>query len=60
MAPTFPPGVRHEQFTAWAKKQGVKISGVAPFEIPGRGLGIVAQRRIEVTKLQTWSSCSSG
>ena len=42
------PGRQHEVFVAWAKTQGVKIDGVKPAEIQGRGLGIVAQRRIEV------------
>ena len=45
-----PPGAHHEEFTAWAKQQGVQINGVGPARIPGQGLGIVAQRRVEVTK----------
>lgn len=48
MAEVFPPGSQHDQFTAWAKEQGVKINGVGPAKISGRGLGIIAQRRIEV------------
>ena len=43
-----PPGAQHEAFTTWAKAQGVKINGVEPGKISGRGLGIVARRRIEV------------
>lgn len=45
-----PPGVHHEKFTAWAKQQGIRVNGVGPARISGHGLGIVAQRRIEVTE----------
>lgn len=38
----------HNQFVRWVKKQGVRINKVAPSPIPGRGMGIVAQHRIEV------------
>ena len=43
-----PPETCHDEFTAWAKEQGVLINGVGPANIVGHGLGIVAQRRIEV------------
>ena len=43
-----PPGTHHDEFTAWAKEQGVQVNGVGPANIVGYGLGIVAQRRIEV------------
>ena len=43
------PGPEHEHFTTWAKNQGVRISGVGPAKISGSGLGIIAQRRIEVS-----------
>ena len=43
-----PPGHEHKLFVSWAKEQGVRISGVRPVKIQGRGLGIVADRRIEV------------
>lgn len=46
-----PPGAHHEEFTAWAKQQGVQINGVGPASISGHGLGIVAQRRIEVNMI---------
>lgn len=49
-----PLEARHEEFTAWAKQQGIQVNGVGPARILGHGLGIVAQRRIEVTE-----SCSS-
>ena len=50
MSEIFPLGAQHAEFTAWAKQQGVQINGVGPAKISGHGLGIVAQRRIEVTK----------
>lgn len=43
-----PPGAEHEAFTTWAKAQGVRITGIEPTRISGRGLGIAARRRIEV------------
>lgn len=45
-----PPGAQHEAFTKWAEAEGVSITGVGPAKISGRGLGIVAQRKIEVSK----------
>ena len=49
MSKIIPPGAHHENFIAWAKLQGVQVNGVGPASITGHGLGIVAQRRIEVT-----------
>lgn len=49
MAGVSSPGPEHEQFTTWAKNQGVRINGVGPAKISGSGLGIIAQRRIEVS-----------
>ena len=50
MSEVSPPGSRHEEFTEWAKQQGIQVNGVGPASISGYGLGIVAQRRIEVRK----------
>ena len=52
MTSVSPPGPEHEQLTIWARSQGVRINGVGPAKISGSGLGIVAQRRIEVSGLQ--------
>lgn len=41
------PGSQHERFTKWARKQKIRINGVGPAQVSGRGLGIIAQRRIE-------------
>ncbi|MCJ1427429.1 hypothetical protein MMC29_005332 [Sticta canariensis] len=41
------PGPQHERFTEWAREQKIKINGVGPAQASGRGLGIIAQRRIE-------------
>ena len=49
MSAITPPGAHHDEFTAWAKQQGVQVFGVGPANIVGHGLGIVAHRRIEVT-----------
>lgn len=38
----------HEVFTVWAKERGVTVNAVRPARIRGRGLGIVATRRIKV------------
>ena len=35
-------------FMAWSKGRGIRIDGIKSAQIPGRGRGIVAQRRIEV------------
>lgn len=43
-----PPGAQHEEFKTWAKARGVRTNGVEPAKFIGRGLGIVARRRIEV------------
>ncbi|KAJ9641354.1 hypothetical protein H2201_006959 [Coniosporium apollinis] len=38
---------KHEDFTSWAKDQGVLINGIRPSKIPGRGIGIVADRALK-------------
>ncbi|RAL10564.1 uncharacterized protein BO97DRAFT_393889 [Aspergillus homomorphus CBS 101889] len=47
MKPTWWPGEQHEAFTEWALSQGVIANGVSPARFPGRGLGMIATRRIE-------------
>lgn len=39
----------HEVFTEWAEGRGVKINGVAAHKFAGRGLGIIAKEKIEVS-----------
>lgn len=60
MARVSPPGPEHEQLTRWARSQGVRINGVVPAKTSGSGLGIVAQRRIEVSVLQAQVYLSLG
>lgn len=60
MAGVSPPGPEHEQLPGWAKSQGVRINGIGPAKITGSGLGIVAQRRIEVSGLQAQVYLSLG
>lgn len=37
-----------QAFTAWSAARGVKTNGVAAHRFPGRGLGIIAERKIKV------------
>ena len=41
-------GEKHDVFTVWAQERGVKINAVGAARIRGRGLGIVAKRKIQV------------
>ncbi|KAL3472638.1 hypothetical protein BJX99DRAFT_211139 [Aspergillus californicus] len=41
------PGEEHELFTQWAVSQGIIVNGVGPARFPGRGLGMVALRKIQ-------------
>ena len=37
-----------ESFTKWALAQGVTLNGIVALRRPGRGVGFIAERRIEV------------
>ncbi|KAI2610466.1 SET domain-containing protein [Hypoxylon sp. NC1633] len=37
----------HDELLAWATEQGVKLNGIAPKRIPGRGIGLVTTRAIK-------------
>ena len=50
---TLEADIKHKKFVRWAEHRGVKINSVQPAAIPGRGLGIIAKRRIEVLSSQT-------
>ena len=39
---------KHEDFTRWAVERGVKINGIKPYKFEGRGLGIIAEKRLGV------------
>jgi hypothetical protein len=41
----------HEQLTKWAINRGFKLNGIRAHSFPGRGLGIVAEKNIEVGHL---------
>lgn len=43
-----PPENEHMQLLKWAKEQGITTNGVGPAKIPGKGLGVVAERGIKV------------
>ncbi|PYH98747.1 ribosomal N-lysine methyltransferase [Aspergillus ellipticus CBS 707.79] len=47
MKPNWWPGEKHELFTEWAISQGIIVNGVSPARFPGRGLGMIATRKIE-------------
>lgn len=38
----------HKEYTAWAYERGVELRGISAHRFPGRGLGIRADRMIEV------------
>lgn len=38
-------GPEHDLFRQWAIEQDVKINGIVPAKIPGRGLGIITERK---------------
>jgi hypothetical protein len=40
----------HEEFTKWAVDRGVKINDVSAHRFNGRGLGIIADKKLEVCK----------
>lgn len=42
------PGEQHTAFMKWAITQNIGINGVEPARIPGRGLGMIATRDIQV------------
>ena len=42
------PGPEHELFKQWVLEQDITPNGIAPAKFSGRGIGIVAERNIEV------------
>lgn len=46
MLSSLPPPSSHETFLQWATDRGIITNGVIPTQIPNRGLGIIANRRI--------------
>ncbi|KAJ5116414.1 hypothetical protein N7456_000762 [Penicillium angulare] len=47
MIPDYSPGDEHVAFTEWSLAQGVIANGVTPARFPGRGLGMIATRKIK-------------
>ena len=43
-------GSEHHEFLQWAASEGIVVQGVAPAKFPGRGLGMVATRSIQVSQ----------
>jgi hypothetical protein len=40
----------HKEFTEQAVAQGVKLNGIAARRFPGKGLGIIAEKKLKVCK----------
>jgi len=38
----------HDNFREWVTKRGVKINGITAHKFEGRGVGLVAEERLEV------------
>ncbi|KAJ5124732.1 uncharacterized protein N7515_008557 [Penicillium bovifimosum] len=47
MKPEWWPGEEHEAFTEWAVSNGIDITSVTPARFQGRGLGMMATRKIK-------------
>ena len=43
----------HEELTNWAMSSGVELSGIALHAFPGRGVGAIAQKNLEVCHLHS-------
>jgi hypothetical protein len=41
----------HKKFTEWAVARGVKINGIAAQRFPDKGVGIIAEKELEVCKI---------
>jgi len=39
---------KHAHFKGWAEEQGVKITGLSVASLPGKGIGVVASRKLKV------------
>jgi hypothetical protein len=40
--------MEHEEFIQWVTDRKGRINGVAPGKLPGKGIGLVATRKIQV------------
>jgi hypothetical protein len=40
--------LQHATFRAWAEERGVKINGLNVAKLPGKGIGVVATRKLKV------------
>jgi hypothetical protein len=40
----------HEEFTEWSNARGVRLNGIAAHRFRGRGLGIIAERKLNVCR----------
>lgn len=42
----------HEEFTEWALAQGLNLNGIAIHRFPGRGVGIIAEKELNVCEAE--------
>jgi hypothetical protein len=40
---------KHHDFATWVVDHGVKLNGISAHQFPGRGVGIIADKRHEVS-----------
>jgi hypothetical protein len=46
----------YKEFTEWAVARGVKLNGIAIHRFPGRGLGIIAEKKLEVCEINIYAA----
>lgn len=46
----------HEKFREWVTERGVKITNITAHKFEGRGVGIIAEKRLEVRGIATYLS----
>jgi hypothetical protein len=46
----------HKEYTEWAVARGVKLNGIATHRFPGRGLGIIAEKKLKVCRTNLYAA----
>ncbi len=46
----------HKEFTEWAIARGVKLNGIAAHRFVGRGLGIIAEKKLAVCRTKLYNT----
>jgi len=50
----------HKEFTQWAVARGVKLNGIATHRFPDRGLGIIAEKKLNVSETNLYAAFIHG